>query len=95
MKKQEVTEQSLDGYISDALRNIPDFLLPDGSSHRSEVNDRLLAKKMEFGGGSEGWECFNFQYSLLRIEPLQVLFTPEVILSYQKIFSFLWRLKQI
>jgi gamma-tubulin complex component 3 len=96
LKKQEITEHSLDGYISDAIvKCFNDFALPDGRNFRSSVADRLLAKKIEFGTGSEGWDCFNFQYSLERIEPLQVLFSPEAMLGYQKIFAFLWRVKQV
>lgn len=65
LKKQEVTEHSLDGYISDAiLKCCADFKMPDGlANYRSAVADRLLAKKLETTG-TEGWDCFNFQYSL-------------------------------
>jgi len=39
--------------------------MPDKvSTYRSSVVDRLLAKKIEYGGGSDGWDCFNLQYSL-------------------------------
>lgn len=66
-KKQQISEHSLDGYISDAiLKCFPDFALPDGTSFRSNVAERLLAKKIDFssGGSNEGWDCFNFSYSL-------------------------------
>jgi hypothetical protein len=47
LKKQEITEHSLDGYIYDAIgKCFTDFPLPDGGSYRNNVVDRLLAKKI-------------------------------------------------
>ena len=95
-KKYEVTENELDGFISDSLLQcFPNYSLEDGTSYLKGIVQRLLAKKIEYGGGSEGWDCFNFQYSLLNVEPLQVVLPPEIMMNYQKIFSFLWKVKQI
>ena len=57
--------------------------------------DRLLAKKIDYGSGVEGWDCFNLQYSLEQLEPMQTLLSPEIMMNYQKIFFFLWKIKQI
>lgn len=47
------------------IRCFTDFKLPDKvSSYRTHVVDRLLAKKIDYGGGSEGWDVFNLTYSL-------------------------------
>ena len=59
------------------------------------ILDRLLAKKIDYGTGAEGWDCFNMQYSLEQLEPMQALLSPEIMMNYQKIFFFLWRIKQI
>lgn len=51
-KKHEISEHSLDGYISDAIgKCFNDFLLPDKQSYRGAVLDRLLAKKIDYGTG--------------------------------------------
>ena len=64
-KKQEITEHSLDGYLSDAIgKCFTDYPLLDRQTLRGAVLDRLLAKKIDYGGGGEGWDCFNLQYSL-------------------------------
>ena len=95
-KKYEVTENELDGFISDSiLQCFREYRLQDGTPYRRGIVERLLAKKIEYGGGSEGWDCFNFQYSLQGVEPLLVVLSPEVMMNYQKIFRFLWRIKQI
>lgn len=86
-KKHELSEHSLDGYISDAISKC--------FGERAGQAERLLAKKVDYGSGSEGWDCFNLQYSLERIEPVVTLLSPESMMNYQKIFYFLWRIKQI
>jgi hypothetical protein len=64
-KKQDIAEHSLDGYLSDAVgKCFTDYPLPDKQSLRGAVLDRLYAKKIEYGAGGEGWDCFNLQYSL-------------------------------
>ncbi len=95
-KKHEISEHSLDGYISDSIgKCFGDFVLPDKQSYRDAILYRLLAKKIDYGTGGEGWDCFNLQYSLEKIEPMQALLSPEIMMNYQKIFFFLWRTKQI
>lgn len=95
-KKYEINEHSLDGYISDAIgKCFTDFLLADKQTFRAAILDRLLAKKIEYGTGAEGWDCFNLQYSLEQLEPMQALLSPEIMMNYQKIFFFLWKIKQI
>ena len=95
-KKHEVNEHSLDGYISDAIgKCFNDFELPNKQSFRSAVLDRLIAKKIDYGPGGGGWDCFNLQYVLDNIEPMQALLSPEIMMNYQKIFYFLWKIKQI
>ena len=76
-KKHEISEHSLDGYLSDAIgKCFNDYLLPDKQNYRGAVLDRLLAKKIDYGSGVEGWDCFNLQYSLERLEPMQALLSP-------------------
>ena len=63
------------------------------NSYRSNIVDRLLAKKLDFG--ETAWDSFNFQYSMDKIEPLFSVITPEFVNNYQKIFHFLWKLKRV
>jgi hypothetical protein len=104
--KHQIYEHTLDGYISDARdKCFSDFKIvsSDNSklhehffkdpSYKSNIINRLLAKKIEYGDSS--WDCFNFQYAMDKIEPLYCILTPESYLNYQKIFHSLWRVKRV
>jgi hypothetical protein len=95
-RKHEINEHALDGYISDSIgKCFQDFMLADKQTFRGAVLDRLLAKKIDYGSGPEGWDCFNLQYSLEQLEPMQALLSPEIMMNYQKIFFLLWHIKRI
>lgn len=50
---------------------------------------------MESSPGDKGWEIFTLDYRVSDLAPLATVFTEELMSSYKKIFTFLWRLKRI
>ncbi len=64
------------------------------NSYRANIIDRLLSKKVDFGGET-AWDAFNFQYSMDKIEPLNSIISPQLVNNYQRIFQFLWKIKRI
>lgn len=108
-QKHEIYEHNLDGYITDGINKcFIDYQIERVESkarvetyssnkftysYRENVVARLLAKKVDYG--SEGWDVFNLQYSIERIEPIQTILSPEATRNYQKIFNFLWKVKRI
>jgi len=80
LKKYEITEHFLDGHIYDSIKKcFTDFKLPDNVNYYQDaIVKRLLAKKIEMNSvnSSEAWDCFNFQYSLEKLEPIQNILSP-------------------
>lgn len=63
--------------------------------HDPELLGRLEIKILESAPNETGWEIFMLDYRVNDLAPLATVFTEPVMVSYKKIFNFLWRLKKI
>ncbi|KAJ3037161.1 Gamma-tubulin complex component 3, partial [Rhizophlyctis rosea] len=58
-----------------------------------DVVGRLDVRLLEASQGDTGWDIFALDYHVS--EPLNTIFTPQVMHGYLKLFTFLWRLKRV
>ncbi|CAD8113411.1 unnamed protein product [Paramecium primaurelia] len=54
---------------------------------------RLNVKLLEPSQNDTGWEIFYLDYTI--DEPLNTIFNQKIMLSYYRIFNFLWRIKRV
>jgi len=54
---------------------------------------RLGVKLLEPSAGDKGWDVFLLDYAI--DSPLHVVFTPAVMLQYDRAFAFLWKLRRV
>jgi gamma-tubulin complex component 3 len=58
----------------------------------SWVFDRLDVRLLEASHGDTGWDVFTLDYHVEA--PINTILTPQTMQAYQKLFSFLWRIKR-
>jgi hypothetical protein len=61
--------------------------------HSSECINRLNIKLLEPNLGDTGWDIFSLEY-IIKI-PLTVIFNKNLLLRYQELFKFFWKLKKL
>ena len=54
---------------------------------------RLDARILEFSAGDTGWDTFVLEYKVE--SPINTVLDAQAMLSYQTIFSHLWRIKRV
>jgi len=59
----------------------------------ADVLDRVEVRLMQRSPGDTGWEVFSLDYVVE--PPLTVLFTPEVMDRYRRVFSLLWKVARV
>ena len=57
--------------------------------------NRLDIKLLEANAGDRGWEIFQLDYRLNDLSALSTVFSEEVMIVFQKINNFLWKLKRV
>lgn len=57
--------------------------------------NRLDIKLLEASPGDRGWEIFQLDYLVADLPVLSTIFTEEVMVVFQKINNFLWKLKRV
>ena len=63
--------------------------------HKQEFINRLDVKLLQAQEKDRGWETFLLDYKVSDLTPLSTIFTEEVMSNYNKIFSFMLKLKKI
>jgi len=56
---------------------------------------RLDIKLLEASPGDRGWEIFQLDYRLNDLSALSTIFSEDVMIVFQKINNFLWKLKRV
>jgi len=84
-----IFKHTLMGLLETAVRS------SNAQYHDPEFLSRLEVKLLEQSPGDRGWEIFCLDYQVSNLPPLVSVFTPDVMMKYQRIFNFLWRLKRV
>lgn len=63
--------------------------------HQPDFIGRLDVKLLPPSEKDRGWETFLLDYKVSDLTPLSTIFTEEVMNNYNKIFSFMLKLKKI
>ena len=92
----ELTKQASDIY-KHSMRNFLDQAIRSSNAqfHKPEFINRLDVKLLQASEKDRGWETFLLDYKVSDLTPLSTIFTPEVMGNYNKIFSFMLKLKKI
>lgn len=76
-------------YLDTAIRS------SNAQFHQPEFINRLDVKLLPPSENDRGWETFLLNYKVSDLTPLSTIFTEEVMNNYNKIFSFMLKLKKI
>ena len=85
----EIQKHQMRAYLDSAIRS------SNAQFHKPEFINRLDVKLQEFQEKDRGWETFLLEYKVSDLTPLSTIFTEEVMQKYNKIFSFMLKLKKI
>jgi gamma-tubulin complex component 3 len=85
----KIYRHSLMGSLETAIRS------SNAQYHDPEFLNRLDIKLLEASPGDRGWEIFQLDYRLNDLPMLQTIFADEVMIVFQKINNFLWKLKRV
>ena len=77
------------GFLETAIRS------SNAQYHGTEFLNRLDIKLLEANAGDRGWEIFQLDYRLNDLSALSTIFSEEVMIVFQKINNFLWKLKRV
>ncbi|CEM02679.1 unnamed protein product [Vitrella brassicaformis CCMP3155] len=83
---REVYRHTLIGILDAALRN------SNAQFHPADTLDRLTVKLHTPSIGDLGWDVFSLDYAVST--PLNVIFTPDAMQQYLRIFQLLWKTKR-
>lgn len=83
----QVFKHNLSSILETAIR------ASNAQYHNNECIKRLNIKLLESNLGDTGWDIFNLEYIIDK--PLTVIFTKNLILRYQELFKFFWKLKKL
>jgi len=89
LKASEIYRHTLMGYLETAIRS------SNAQYHDQEFLNRLDIKLLEASPGDRGWEIFQLDYRVSDLPVLSTIFSDEVMLVFQKINNFLWKLKRV
>lgn len=85
----QIYRHTLMGYLEQAVRS------SNAQYHGAEFLNRLDIKLLEANAGDRGWEIFQLDYKLNDLSALSTIFSEEVMIVFQKINNFLWKLKRV
>lgn len=85
----KIYRHTLMGYLETAIRS------SNAQYHGTEFLNRLDIKLLEASPGDRGWEIFQLDYRLSDVAALSTIFSEEVMVVFQKINNFLWKLKRV
>ena len=85
----KIYRHTLMGFLETAIRS------SNAQYHGQEFLNRLDIKLLEASPGDRGWEIFQLDYRLNDVSALSTIFSEEVMVVFQKINNFLWKLKRV
>ena len=85
----DIYKHTMRAYLDTAIRS------SNAQFHKPEFINRLDVKLQEYQEKDRGWETFLLEYKVSDLTPLSTIFTEEVMQKYNKIFSFMLKLKKI
>lgn len=85
----KIYRHTLMGFLETAIRS------SNAQYHDNEFLHRLDIKLLEASPGDRGWEIFQLDYRVDDLPVLNTIFTDEVMIVFQKINNFLWKLKRV
>jgi gamma-tubulin complex component 3 len=89
LKASDIYRHTLMGYLETAIRQ------SNAQYHDNEFLHRLDIKLLEASPGDRGWEIFQLDYRVNDLPVLSTIFSDEVMIVFQKINNFLWKLKRV
>ena len=85
----KIYRHTLMGFLETAIRS------SNAQYHDQEFLNRLDIKLLEASPGDRGWEIFQLDYRLNDLSALSTIFSDDVMIVFQKINNFLWKLKRV
>ena len=85
----DIYKHTMRAYLDTAIRS------SNAQFHKQEFISRLDVKLLQASEKDRGWETFLLDYKVSDLTPLSTIFTEEVMNNYNKIFSFMLKLKKI
>jgi gamma-tubulin complex component 3 len=85
----KIYRHTLMGFLETAIRS------SNAQYQPKEFLNRLDIKLLEPSPGDRGWEVFQLDYRVNDLPVLMTIFTDDVMLAFQKINNFLWKLKRV
>lgn len=85
----KIYRHTLMGFLETAIRS------SNAQYQPKEFLNRLDIKLLEASPGDRGWEIFQLDYRVNDLPVLMTIFSDDVMLAFQKINNFLWKLKRV
>lgn len=85
----KIYRHTLMGYLETAIRS------SNAQYHDNDFLHRLDINLMEASPGDRGWEIFQLDYRVDDLPALNTILTDNVMIVFQKINNFLWKLKRV
>nr|KAJ3421485.1 Gamma-tubulin complex component 3 [Polyrhizophydium stewartii] len=82
-----IYRHNLTGTLESAIRS------SNAQYDNPDILKRLDVRLLEASGGDTGWDIFALDYHV--DSPINTILTPQAMITYLKLFTFLWRLKRV